>query len=175
MQSIIIALKDPVQACILNRTLPNSAIKFGGIETLNPVSFPGWPSFADLLCDTDSKIIVGLTFHIPNNYLSIAKAFAESVSPEIIKLKNFGENISEDAYKDHPHSSWLEVVFSSATPNQLIDIQSSDVIWYKNPYTGFPVALGIEHLDNLISQVDCNLNILTPSAFPLLKLNFMND
>lgn len=178
MRSIIFSLIDPIAYCILNRALPNNGIKFLGHETLNPTSFPGWPSFGDILYDENSNTIVGMTFHIHPQSDSIAKSIVRKMSPAITQLKKVKTDADLNVYRDYPDSTWLEIKWSPVPPSQIIDVQSCNVLWYQdsNPQDQtIPIAFGIEDLDYLTKQTDFDMRL--PSHFPFqhLAIKFLND
>jgi hypothetical protein len=178
MRSAIFALTDPVAYCILNRALPNNGIKFFGRETLNPTSFPGWPSFGDLLCHGGSRTIVGMTFHIHRQSYLAAKATIERLSPAIAELRDVGVACSPGIYEDYPNSLWLEIKWSSVAPNRMIDIQSCNILWYCNANHrdhNTPIAFGIEDLEYLAKEADYDLIVPSHFPFPHLALEFLND
>lgn len=119
-----------------------------------------------------------MTFHIPNDHLLVAEKIVEALSPAIVVLRHFGGSSDLGIYENYPESSWLEVKWSSVTPNQIIDIQTCDVLWYSrsNSNNGkMPVALGIEHIENLIKEADYDLIAPTTFPFPPLVIEFLND
>lgn len=178
MRSVIFTLTDPVACCILNRALPNSRIKVFGRETLNPISFPGWPSFGDLLCDGASRTIVGMTFHIHPQSDSIAKVMTEKLSPAIAEVKRVGAAGFYGVYKDYPDSAWLEIKWSSILPNQRIDVQSCNILWYQSSNLhdqNTPIAFGIEDLEYLATQADYDLIVPLDFPFPSLSIEFLSD
>lgn len=178
MRSVIFSLFDPVKCCVLNRNLPNNGIRFGDRETLNPTSFPGWPSFGDLLCNGGSKTFVGLTFHIHPNSRAIARQISEKLSPSIAELKQFDDTADLGIYENYPRSSWLEIKWSTIPPSRMIDIQTNDVLWYPsaNPTDKqVPIAFGIEHLEYLTKEADYDLIVPKEFPFPLMTIEFLND
>jgi hypothetical protein len=178
MHSVIFSLTDPLACCVLDRALPNNGFKFFGRETLNPTSFPGWPSFGDLLCDGASRTIVGMTFHIHHKSYLTAKGIAEKLSPAIAELKQVGTDTSYGVYKDYPGSLWMEIKWSPVSPNQMIDVQSCNVLWYRSSNLNdqnIPVAFGIENLEHLAKQADYDLIVPLHFPFPLLAIEFLND
>src|SRR5689334_2636343 len=110
--SVIFSLVDPVHCCLLHRGLPDNGIRFANCETQNPTSFPGWPSFGDVLCDGPSKTLIGLTFHARADYSPMAEAIARMLSPTIAEFKGPHSSGDMEIYKDYPGSSWLEIKWS---------------------------------------------------------------
>ena len=177
MRSVIFSLIDPVQCCVLNRGLPNNAIRFLNKDTIGPASFPSvnWPSFADVLCDGGSKTLVGLTFYIHSDSKKMAEKVTRNLSAAIAELKKFDATNNDGIYKDHPKSSWLEIKWSSVKPNRLIDVQSCNVLWYPTArHPDIPIAMGIEDLDYLVKEADYDL-VVPSFPFPHLAMEFLND
>jgi hypothetical protein len=121
--------------------------------------------------------VVGLTFHVPKEHLVVAEAMAAALSPDIVRLQRVGSSPNHGIYKDYPESSWLEIRWTAMVPNQIIDIQTSDVLWYPRLRSAdtCPVALGIENLDNLVAEADYDLVVPTSFPFGPLTFEFMND
>jgi hypothetical protein len=177
MRSVIFSLVDPVRCCILNRSLPNNGIKLLGRESRNPTSFPGWPVFGDLLCDGGSRTLVGITFHIPAEHAEVAKRVSSTFSPAIAEFKQSDSSPEAGIYQGYPASSWLEIKWSSVPPTKLIDVQTCDVLWYnsRDANSPTPIALGIEHLENLTKEADYDLVAPDVFPFPPLLIEILND
>lgn len=178
MRSVIFTLVDPVKFVVLNRNLPDNAIRITNRETLNPSSFPGWPSFGDLLCDAGSKTVVGMAFHVPPENRSIAARIARKLSPAIVHLVEPGKSEDSAMYAMHPVGWWLELKWSSVPANQLMSVQSCDTLWYPSAAPAderIPIAFGIEHLEELVKAADYDLSVPDEFPFPPTKLEFLND
>ncbi len=178
MESVIISLIDPVRFCLLNRNLPDGAIRFDNRETLNPVSFPGWHSFGDVLCHGPSKSIVGISFSVPKEQKSKAKGLARGLSGSIIEYKEFIEGDASDIYRGHSYDACLEIKWSASLPDRLIEVKTSDILWYPNASRGvnqIPIALGIENIEYLAKSADYDLNAPRTFPFPKMRIEFLND
>lgn len=178
MRSVIFTLINPVGCCVIERELPNNGIRFGAIETLNPVSFPGWPSFGDLLCDGGSRTAVGVTFNVPDEYVPLATKIISPLSTTIAEFKDFRHQSPLGIYKELPKSSWLEIKWSSVAPNCVIEMQTPDVLWYNSIYFDeqpSPLAIGIENLEHFVKQADYNLVVPESFPFPPIRIALLND
>ncbi len=178
MESVILSLQDPVKSCLLKRNLPDNGIRFDGHETLNPTSFPGWPSFGDLLCHGGSKTLVGLSFQVPDEFRASAQELAKKLSPRLVEFRELDSQSELGAYAGQSHRFWLEVKWSAVQPDRLIEVQTCDVLWYPKAgpeHDRFPIALGIEHLEYLVESADYDLDVPFIFPFPAMKIEFLND
>lgn len=178
MHSLIFSLIEPVKYCLLGRNLPNNAIEFDGYQTLNPVSFPGWPSFGDILCHGASKTLVGLSFHVPEGFHASARELAKRLSPRLVEFRELDSPSELTAYAGQSHRFWLEVKWSAVAPDRLIEVQTCDVLWYPKAgpeHDQIPIALGIEHLAFLVESADYDLDVPLTFPFPEMRIEFLND
>jgi len=161
---LIMSLQSPARIHLGSDLLVDSQTWIDGI--LVGAYFPPWPSCPDILCNSQSRIWVGVSYpvapeeqqHVKHVFRQLSSGAVRYDDGSIRREDTLYHGVNEDIH-------FLEIIWAPEKADALRLAQLSDDIWFypmTDSHVNRFIAFGVTHIDEILDEY----NLVLPSAFP---------
>lgn len=177
VKSLLLTLESPTELFISSRELPDKPLLVSGLVTTRP-SFPPWPTCADILFNSKSRIFVGLSYPVGSADEGLARSVCSRVSSEIMRYNAFTVASLRKPYEANAdfEIDRLEIVWMDAPADSFETAQLDSGFWFyslKHFQESRVVAFGLTHIDEILH--DYQLTLPDVFHFPSFVPEFIEE
>lgn len=161
VKSLLLTLEPPTELFVSSQELPDEPLRVGDLVTTRP-SFPPWPTCADILFNSKSRIFVGLSYPVGSADERLARGICSSVSNEVMRYNDFTLDSLRRPYEvnDDFEIDRLEIVWTDVDADDFETAQLDSGFWYysQKHFTGNRViAFGLTDIDEILRDYHLTL------------------
>lgn len=181
--NLIISLRSPTKIFLGSNMMGHNLL----IDSVAVCSnFPPWPSGADILYNSESRIFVGVTYQVPEDHRQLIKALCARLNDEVVRYNDFSAKESLKPYAhEHEDIHFLEIVWTPwHNADEFALAQFCEDSWYyldrgiarkfafaldKPELDKIPpiIAFGLDDLDEILDEY----KLVLPDEFPFPTLD----